>query len=185
MEHGSSPRAWGKETQVERQISKGRIIPTCVGKSCDPRTSPRIPADHPHVRGEKRDRVAKSVRHLGSSPRAWGKERCGCVKGVSQRIIPTCVGKSISKPVSFGNNPDHPHVRGEKTLPVYPAFRSVGSSPRAWGKDRFCGFCGCDGRIIPTCVGKSSTILIGLDSSSDHPHVRGEKWGLFDVSSRW
>ena len=50
---GSSPRAWGKGITCPLYATGERIIPTCVGKRNMLGFQRMIPADHPHVRGEK------------------------------------------------------------------------------------------------------------------------------------
>jgi len=111
----------------------------------------------------------------GSSPRAWGKGENPVILPLSIRIIPTCVGKSIWLCRCKRRHSDHPHVRGEKWPTAEGLWDDYGSSPRAWGKDRIMSSAFLQGRIIPTCVGKRPSARTELTSSTDHPHVRGEK----------
>ncbi len=113
---GSSPRAWGKVARGREAGIRGRIIPTCVGKSLLFRMSCSPATDHPHVRGEKLHDPDRLGFEFGSSPRAWGKAHCFSVDYDSVRIIPTCVGKRDTHSSSPARSPDHPHVRGEKAV---------------------------------------------------------------------
>jgi len=172
---GSSPRAWGKGRF--RQWGRGvpRIIPTCVGKSAAPAPARSAHPDHPHVRGEKYSPTGRAQKSVGSSPRAWGKVALKDECCPNQRIIPTCVGKRGGAVAVILRAPDHPHVRGEKLRAIRNVLETVGSSPRAWGKDFFTAPPDTQTRIIPTCVGKRSVFPMPCFCSPDHPHVRGEK----------
>jgi len=131
---GSSPRAWGKCRDRRRRWGCRRIIPTCVGKSARRADGVSAEADHPHVRGEKADRVGHLHLAPGSSPRAWGKDLVLDEERGHGRIIPTCVGKRITHIPPNELDTDHPHVRGEKLVLMRFAGSKLGSSPRAWGK---------------------------------------------------
>ncbi len=132
-------------------------------------------ADHPHVRGEKAVSVAVSVALRGSSPRAWGKDFFATRFADLARIIPTCVGKSVTGSRNQYGTSDHPHVRGEKPIWTRCGKPACGSSPRAWGKDAAGKLTRPRVRIIPTCVGKRRPRQRARPGLSDHPHVRGEK----------
>ncbi len=174
-ESGSSPRAWGKAAHLDPEWQADRIIPTCVGKRRFFLDFFGSITDHPHVRGEKCIGHVVTPRDDGSSPRAWGKaESCAGTPACS-RIIPTCVGKRSSQVSATSSFPDHPHVRGEKSVIASSTLPSSGSSPRAWGKGRQYIHALLSARIIPTCVGKSAARVSSTLASADHPHVRGEK----------
>ena len=49
---GSSPRAWGIQTQHVQGLDLSRFIPTCVGNTADYDAPCPVRAVHPHVRGE-------------------------------------------------------------------------------------------------------------------------------------
>ena len=90
-----------------------RIIPTCVGKTL------KIPDmmlkiwDHPHLRGENDELELNIRQQKGSSPLAWGKQAVQCPSCYHLRIIPTCVGKTVSTYTPKKTKWDHPHLRGE------------------------------------------------------------------------
>jgi len=153
--NGSSPRAWGKDIDLDSMDSDLRIIPTCVGKSSKGYEVETDFTDHPHVRGEKGMRNIASCSSFGSSPRAWGKESRYGFHPSPPRIIPTCVGKRQFSGAGLSAMTDHPHVRGEKSPRKYVRPSIIGSSPRAWGKVEVACCRDFHGRIIPTCVGKS------------------------------
>ena len=156
---GSSPRAWGKLCVDNIHALLSRIIPTCVGKTGTP-LLPRVDnSDHPHVRGENLGLCLFILCLGGSSPRAWGKHDASQFGVGSERIIPTCVGKTADESAKRCVNQDHPHVRGENTVPSRKISSAYGSSPRAWGKLPQPRVVGRGIRIIPTCVGKTSTVL--------------------------
>lgn len=65
---------------------------------------------------------------------------------------------------------------GEHGDDMASTFGQLGSSPHAWG---IRGITDCDRdnlRIIPTCVGNTSTDLMRRPIRRDHPHMRGEYW---------
>ena len=110
------------------------------------------------MRGEKALRDTAHPLHGGSSPRAWGKVTLMVPLLPERRIIPTCVGKSYFRLKESSTPPDHPHVRGEKGQRCAHEPPTLGSSPRAWGKASADDTDPANGRIIPTCVGKSGLI---------------------------
>ena len=152
---GSSPRAWGKATDLTKRTPSARIIPTGVGKS--PRPSPFPPS------------------LAGSSPRAWGKGILLICTCCLLRIIPTGVGKRALPHGVPRRKPDHPHGRGEKLFRLFGGEWGDGSSPRAWGKGGETSCEGCAQRIIPTGVGKRPRYAPSARPVPDHPHGRGEK----------
>ena len=72
--------------------------------------------DHPHLRGEKYDRMGLTGQNVGSPPLAWGKDSQGKYSAQSRGITPTCVGKSWALPTTHWMKRDHPHLRGEKAV---------------------------------------------------------------------
>ena len=130
---------------------------------------------YPHVRGEKGNFVHNFNRVMLVSPRAWGEGGDGQIWSKPSAGIPTCVGRR-----GFGYGGAHetqwyPHVRGEKGITKLKVLVCLGSSPRAWGKEGYYGYCSHQRRIIPTCVGKRGVLRLLFTSTTDHPHVRGEK----------
>ena len=90
-----------------------RNIPTCVGKTKSTLTLRTANTEHPHVRGENAARKGGRKIQIGTSPRAWGKQRESRSLSQRKRNIPTCVGKTDKKQKAAEDMPEHPHVRGE------------------------------------------------------------------------
>ena len=154
LNHGSSPRGWGKASRTFYPRNAFRIIPTWVGKRSTGTTSDLKPSDHPHVGGEKRFHAWSFCHSIGSSPRGWGKDILAPQPPVANRIIPTWVGKRGDHAGVRVISADHPHVGGEKSTTDWRSSSSLGSSPRGWGKVCERGSIIWDDRIIPTWVGK-------------------------------
>ncbi len=177
---GSSPRAWGTLRGTRFFGTPPRIIPTCVGNTRHPHKRFRYHPDHPHVRGEHLYVVKRICDWLGSSPRAWGTRNCLAKLSRSggssprawgtrwrhaygrafHRIIPTCVGNTLTSSFSSSSMTDHPHVRGEHTHMLRRRKLAAGSSPRAWGTQATCNPHLQHLRIIPTCVGNTLVVTI-------------------------
>ena len=111
----------------------------------------------------------------GSSPRAWGTRPLPLRKGRILRFIPTCVGNAISASRRLFAYPVHPHVRGERGLPICDVLLIYGSSPRAWGTPSLSVVSMLRSRFIPTCVGNACFDKASKIELSVHPHVRGER----------
>ena len=171
---GSSPRAWGTRRAAVRRAGRLRFIPTCVGNTAAPRTTPQKPPVHPHVRGEHPNYGVSVLQDDGSSPRAWGTLRTSRSGDKSHRFIPTCVGNTMALLAMFNHTPVHPHVRGEHTTTHLAMVVYCGSSPRAWGT-RILVISRHDvRRFIPTCVGNTPCRPGLVHRRTVHPHVRGE-----------
>ncbi len=110
---GSSPLVWGKLYHICISMSTSRIIPTCVGKTQMKVLLVLPKQDHPHLCGE--NDILKSLRKSkgGSSPLVWGKPTGMLVQGDERRIIPTCVGKTVTSISLPHMIQDHPHLCGE------------------------------------------------------------------------
>ena len=111
---GTSPRMWGKVLRFHIQRGRSRNIPTYVGKRQLCRSCHHFLWEHPHVCGEKPQRIYAAVCNPGTSPRMWGKDIQEIFYGSTRRNIPTYVGKSFCHPASLPMMREHPHVCGEK-----------------------------------------------------------------------
>ena len=118
--------------------------------------------------------VVKLALRFGPSPRAWGKRILKALDRLTQRTIPTGVGKTPLVIPNTGANPDHPHGRGENTNRPAVAGDYNGPSPRAWGKLAQVQPFTAGGRTIPTGVGKTGEEKGLVHGFADHPHGRGE-----------
>ena len=69
---GSSPRPWGTRSRGQEGTRRHRFIPTPVGNTQTAAPTSRVPAVHPHARGEHRSSRPPTRPSGGSSPRPWG-----------------------------------------------------------------------------------------------------------------
>ena len=72
---GSPPRARGEVVLVLVKPPLNRITPACAGRSALALDNHKGDADHPRVRGEKRQALPSRHRQAGSPPRARGEVR--------------------------------------------------------------------------------------------------------------
>ena len=93
---GSSPRVWGTVDQSPARSPGPRFIPTCVGNGISVTPTERNATVHPHVCGERINRVCGGQNMGGSSPRVWGTVGARDYQVLLERFIPTCVGNGIS-----------------------------------------------------------------------------------------
>ena len=175
---GSSPRAWGLVRPFSRYCFVVRIIPTSVGTGCSSTPRRSRTGDHPHERGDWGVDAWQEFAYVGSSPRAWGLGGPRRLRGRLRRIIPTSVGTGAGRACRRSPRTDHPHERGDWT-PVRELVDSWdGSSPRAWGLGRGVRGWGRFGGIIPTSVGTGRPSRRWTWGTADHPHERGDWFGL-------
>ena len=174
MHAGSSPRVWGKPITRPPLTKRFRVIPTCVGKTVAIGERVGDLAGHPHVCGENLEDPRGNLTLTGSSPRVWGKPSASDTFAASERVIPTCVGKTSIAADNGSSIAGHPHVCGENKWKKPEKSMTTGSSPRVWGKP-------CKGfpvpshrRVIPTCVGKTHSTAKRIIAMTGHPHVCGE-----------
>ena len=84
--------------------------------------------------GEKRVRVVKGGKAVGSPPRGRGKDSAAYSTYLTNRITPAWAGKSL-KDIGGGRKSwDHPRVGGEKVHTDQPFVSQIGSPPRGRGK---------------------------------------------------
>ncbi len=133
VDNGSSPRAWGTQTNIRWGAHQRRFIPTCVGNTRHVLIAINPNSVHPHVRGEHAGVSSREDASPGSSPRAWGTRGHHHLTPVARRFIPTCVGNTPLCRRRSMATPVHPHVRGEHARRHTERTPQVGSSPRAWG----------------------------------------------------
>ncbi len=174
---GPSPRGWGKRNSGNAQIYVTRAIPTRVGKTSN-RTlvTPALPG-HPHAGGENETRVHCAGVYRGPSPRGWGKPTLISQAEVPFRAIPTRVGKTSRETGRRCAVAGHPHAGGENGVNSPTADRSIGPSPRGWGKHSHPLWHGDLHRAIPTRVGKTASTMSANARSAGHPHAGGENGG--------
>ena len=72
-----------------------------------------ITGAHPRVCGENGPGQAWAETVAGSSPRVRGKQPADFPKGISDRLIPACAGKTFADDAAAGGLGAHPRVCGE------------------------------------------------------------------------
>ena len=97
---GASPRVWGEQNPRRLRFQKSRSIPTCVGRTRRRRSRDASASEHPHVCGENVKRAESSRNLRGASPRVWGELRRFNPFDFRKRSIPTCVGRTMFRPVA-------------------------------------------------------------------------------------
>ena len=172
---GSSPRVWGTACRVGDCRGRFRFIPTCVGNGNLASGCPCSLAVHPHVCGEREDKVEPRKSGSGSSPRVWGTASSRRSPSGRWRFIPTCVGNGISNGSPHIARTVHPHVCGERRSLIPLSSPSIGSFPRVWGTVIRLVEIGDGCRFIPTCVGNGLAAGAWSAVGSVHPHVCGER----------
>ena len=91
---GSSPRVWGALNLQALTVQNTRLIPTCVGSTCQGCNFLPKSSAHPHVCGEHQAPQKNRAIGAGSSPRVWGAREDFTVGDTITRLIPTCVGST-------------------------------------------------------------------------------------------
>ncbi len=110
----------------------------------------------------------------GPSPRGWGKRCIGCMVTLPTRSIPTRVGKTLAKSISWNSTAVHPHAGGENLSARGSRLLQGGPSPRGWGKPKKRSSSAGFWRSIPTRVGKTAKPTLMVRPIPVHPHAGGE-----------
>ena len=109
---GSSPRVRGERAQSGEELTCGRIIPACAGRTDSGQADHVGRADHPRVCGANYQPPIRLNQGDGSSPRVRGEQQDGRTILVRHRIIPACAGRTILSSHSSLRVKDHPRVCG-------------------------------------------------------------------------
>ena len=94
LQHGPSPRVWGKLSIKHLAQLFHRSIPTGVGKTAGSLTGLNMFSVHPHGCGENDVSCRYNSSSTGPSPRVWGKQLARLSGEIAGRSIPTGVGKT-------------------------------------------------------------------------------------------
>ena len=140
---------------------------TCTGRS-------RRSTVHPHVHGERKNKVDHYHISFGSSPRTWGTPQIQNKPHSRCRFIPTYMGNAVCFAIELGFNPVHPHVHGERGRGEIVDYKKAGSSPRTWGTRRGAGPGRLLDRFIPTYMGNACAIC---NKSNREPGSSPRTWG--------
>ena len=120
----------------------------------------------------------------GTSPRVWGKLHPAAHPSDARRNIPTRVGKTFRRGLSWRAPTEHPHACGENEIGIETRSYIDGTSPRVWGKPGVRRPCGVEPRNIPTRVGKTRTASRSPSRATEHPHACGENFGAAATRAR-
>ena len=171
---GSSPHTWGIRPRSSPVSAACRFIPTYVGHTPAPLSSPFPPAVHPHIRGAYGVVLDQVDLDLGSSPHTWGirGRRCNiCCPGP---VHPHIRGAYVcGRSGRFPPRPVHPHIRGAYEPAFFFSSSRSGSSPHTWGIQRLQISTGQLLRFIPTYVGHTRAGSPPILRRTVHPHIRG------------
>ncbi len=132
--------------------------------------------DHPRMCGEKV--IISSIVAViqGSPPHVRGKGLHILAHGLDVGITPACAGKRQGQVVPGFAFEDHPRMCGEKSATYSPFSHKIGSPPHVRGKDAVKRHSARGFGITPACAGKSTSALLFLSCSWDHPRMCGEKY---------
>ena len=179
---GSSPRA--RRTLLGNLCARlgDRIIPACAENAhCLCHCAGRD-ADHPRVRGERPTDLYVIASLIGSSPRARRTLGDNEQLSIDERIIPACAENAVAASGRRSSARDHPRVRGERSVMSIAGRGSTGSSPRARRTpEPETGDAPLE-RIIPACAENARPPGATSTRRSDHPRVRGERFGTVSVT---
>ena len=171
---GSPPRVRGKRECCALKSVNHRITPACAGKTSLRPDKTAAQSDHPRVCGENRYATSGERLKGGSPPRVRGKRRAAVQPSGHLRITPACAGKTFSGYLYPTLSSDHPRVCGENDDEEDDEDLHLGSPPRVRGKPGGVLMASKEERITPACAGKTLSVLLALQGSSDHPRVCGE-----------
>ena len=140
--------------------------------------------DHPRMCGEKV--IISSIVAViqGSPPHVRGKGLHILAHGLDVGITPACAGKRQGQVVPGFAFEDHPRMCGEKSATYSPFSHKIGSPPHVRGKDAVKRHSARGFGITPACAGKSTSALLFLSCSWDHPRMCGEKLAFSAVRVR-
>ncbi len=130
---------------------------------------------HPHVHGERLNRLETQELNAGSSPRTWGTPMFFTSHLSFSRFIPTYMGNADAAVHRPGYRPVHPHVHGERLFASDEDRKAIGSSPRTWGTRGMLDGDVRSDRFIPTYMGNAVMAKNSRYVISVHPHVHGER----------
>ena len=159
-----------------------RITPACAGNSSRDLRAVGNYWDHPRLRGEQSVICDSVVAKLGSPPLARGTGSRYGFPHVVVGITPACAGNSCSNFVLISSNRDHPRLRGEQPIIAAHVSALAGSPPLARGTGEIGSDYNKDFRITPACAGNSTLRSNNVESSRDHPRLRGEQLTVSDAN---
>ncbi len=153
------------------------ITPACAGNTGMGLPVGRLRQDHPRMRGEHRDGIARRSIASGSPPHARGTRIYLWAQKHTGRITPACAGNTKRKGKAQHSGEDHPRMRGEHLSPIRLAIThaiKTGSPPHARGTLVPPVTSVPVPWITPACAGNTPTLSQSCTAYKDHPRMRGE-----------
>ena len=138
--------------------------------------------DHPRIRGEHTHAAVIEASRPGSSPHTRGAPWPPSGRPHRSRIIPAYAGSTARRRALAWRMTDHPRIRGEHLSDVSALRGQWGSSPHTRGAPLGSSTTGVGWRIIPAYAGSTTIGSNMLPSLADHPRIRGEHTGVWDLS---
>ena len=134
----------------------------------------RLLRNHPHVYGEYATPVEFPKSLSESPPCVWGVRFFRRTGKHYDGITPMCMGSTCLHFPASHSVRNHPHVYGEYSTSVTPAFVVLESPPCVWGVQfaRVERTMRC--RITPMCMGSTAILSFKLALRQNHPHVYEE-----------
>ena len=131
---GTSPVAWGERRHSVRCHTRGRYIPSRLGRARLGGRAARGGAVHPQSPGESIAVLPKLIDLLGTSPVAWGEPDDGTGAMDRVRYIPSRLGRAPPPHSNHALAAVHPQSPGESDRVFQRAVAFPGTSPVAWGE---------------------------------------------------
>ena len=152
---GSPPHARGAHQGSAADRPRAGITPACAGSTCRPHEPEPRSGDHPRMRGEHQGKTSVLNAIWGSPPHARGARLDDAGGTVCARITPACAGSTIGWPGTLHGGTDHPRMRGEHDIRVWPNGYAIGSPPHARGARCATARPVQGGGITPACAGST------------------------------
>ena len=164
---------WDQPQRVNSFFMRSRIIPTYVGSTARYRDSILKSANHSHVCGINWNSNFRMFKPSESFPRMWDQHVPFTDDEIDIRIIPTYVGSTrhiLDYEFLAANHSHVCGINGENT-----SFSRVPheSFPRMWDQLHPGRLSDGRGRIIPTYVGSTCTLVGCRMAAANHSHVCG------------
>ena len=152
---GSSPHTRGARGRPRVYPISSRIIPAYAGSTIKLVTESTMYWDHPRIRGEHADQVAKTKFGKGSSPHTRGALAGASPTPWSRGIIPAYAGSTRAAAPRITRIEDHPRIRGEHPSSEFETYHDGGSSPHTRGALKMTIRAFLNARIIPAYAGST------------------------------
>ena len=171
---GSSPHTRGALLAAWCHNGIRGIIPAYAGSTCKPLSCTLAPRDHPRIRGEHCEEVAKDCGAAGSSPHTRGALLSEHDIAYYTGIIPAYVGSTRQARTPAARRRDHPRIRGEHSTTSRLISANSGSSPHTRGAPAARISAARASGIIPAYAGSTRRHNTPERIGRDHPRIRGE-----------